>query len=205
MENQPAFSADIGKLTEALIKVQASLSPVKEESSNPFFKSKYADLASVWKSCKEPLSKNGLAVFQTIENAGEQAYLVTTLAHVSGQWMRSYMPIIMTKHDPQSFGSAVTYCRRYALSAIVGAYTGDEDDDAETAMEPTRGAYKSRAAEYINQTQVVEISGLLDGRPALKAKLFGWANVRAVEELPVTKYAGAMKAIVSHLEKEGVA
>jgi hypothetical protein len=197
MEN--TFSQEIGKLAEALSKAQAVIEGAKEDSTNPFFKSKYADLSSVWRACKKPLTDNGLAVIQTIENGGEKIYLVTTLAHVSGQWIRSYMPVIMTKQDAQGFGSAVTYSRRYALAAMVGVCP--QDDDAETAMQ---GVRKPRV-ELITDDQCNQIEALLKGRPELQAKLFGWANVRSVEELPSSKYYGAIKAIETHMAKEGVA
>ena len=197
MEN--TFSQEIGKLAEALAKAQSIMEGAKEEATNPFFKSSYADLTSVWNACKKPLTDNGLAVFQTIENGGEKIYLVTTLAHVSGQWMRSYMPVMMTKQDPQGFGSAITYSRRYALSAMVGVCP--EDDDGETAMQ---GARKP-ALKLISAEQIEEIEALLKGRPDLKAKLFGWANIRAVAELAAARYEGAMKAIDLHLSKEGFA
>lgn len=197
MEN--TFSQEIGKLAEALSKAQAVIEGAKEDSTNPFFKSKYADLSSVWKACKKPLTDNGLAVFQTIENGAEKIYLVTTLAHISGQWMRSYMPVMMTKQDAQGFGSAVTYSRRYALAAMVGVCP--QDDDAESAMQNVR----KPALPTISKVQVEEIETLLKGRPQLANKLLDWADINDIADLPISKYVGAMKAIESHLAKEGVA
>jgi len=197
MEN--TFSQEIGKLAEALSKAQAVIEGAKEDAVNPFFKSKYADLSSVWAACKKPLSDNGLAVLQTIENGGEKIYLVTTLAHLSGQWMRSYMPVIMTKQDAQGFGSAITYCRRYALSAMVGVCP--QDDDAESAMQNVR----KPAIQIITKTQADEINLLLRERPDLHNKLLDWADVDKISDLPMSKYQGAMKAIETHLAKEGAA
>ena len=57
-------SATIGKLVMALAKAQGQIKAAPKDSDNPFFKSKYADLASVWEACREPLAKNGLAVIQ---------------------------------------------------------------------------------------------------------------------------------------------
>ena len=127
-------SDDINELATALTKVQAKLEGAKMDGSNPFFKSKYATLASVWDACRKPLSDNGLSVVQTC-SVGDNGGLVvdTTLLHSSGQWISGELAVNPTKNDPQGVGSAITYARRYGLAAIVGICP--EDDDAEAATE----------------------------------------------------------------------
>src|ERR1051325_9412337 len=127
------MSPNINELATALAKAQGSIQPAIKDKKNPHFKSSYADLASIWEACRTALSVNGLAVIQTVETRSKDAepILVTTLAHSSGQWMRSEMPIITQKMDPQGIGSALTYYRRYSLASIVGV--APEDDDAEGA------------------------------------------------------------------------
>lgn len=147
-------SDQINELAAALAKAQGELAPAIKDSSNPFFKSKYADLSSVWTSCKEPLAKNGLAVIQTMDMKDGQFVLLTTLAHASGQWMRSCLPILSEKNNAQGLGSAITYMRRYALSAIVGI-TCDEDDDGNAACKPKK-------VEYITDEQAQELQDMLD-------------------------------------------
>lgn len=128
-------SDNINELALALSKAQSQMKGATKDSSNPFFKSKYADLSSVWDACRDPLSKNGLCIIQTISvDVNTGTVLVTTLAHSSGQWIDSQYPIIPIKPDPQSMGSAVTYARRYALMAIVGI--APEDDDGNNASAP---------------------------------------------------------------------
>lgn len=194
-----SFSPELAELAQALSKAQAVIEGAKEDSVNPFFKCKYADLASVWSACKKPLSSNGLSILQTIENGGDKTYLVTMLLHISGQWVRSYMPILAVKQDPQAFGSAVTYCRRYALAAMVGVCPAD--DDAESAMQ---GARKPMVAT-IGKQQVEELKRLLKGKDELQQELLDWAEIDEIEELPVSKYQGAIKAIESRITKQGVA
>lgn len=127
-------SENINELALALSKAQGSMRAAKTNKINPFFKSKYADLCSIWEACREPLSDNGLGVVQAVSPIEDSAWmLVTTLVHSSGQWMRSYMPIITQKNDSQSLGSAIAYTKRYSLSAMVGVAVG-EDDDGEGAM-----------------------------------------------------------------------
>ena len=127
-------SESIGALAAALSKAQADITGALKDSSNPFFKSKYADLASCWDACRKQLAANNLAVIQTIYvhwDSG-QTMLSTTLAHSSGEWIRSDLPVLAKDLSPQAQGSGITYARRYALAAIVGL--AQVDDDAEAAQ-----------------------------------------------------------------------
>ena len=127
-------SDSIGALAAALSKAQADITGALKDSSNPFFKSKYADLASCWDACRKQLAANNLAVIQTVYVHWErnETVLATTLAHSSGEWIRSDLPIRAKDTSPQTQGSAITYARRYALAAIVGL--AQIDDDAEAAQ-----------------------------------------------------------------------
>jgi hypothetical protein len=125
-------SESIAALAAALSKAQASITGALKDSANPFFKSRYADLASCWDACRKPLTDNGLAVIQTIEAGEGRAILVTTLCHASGEWIKSYCPILTKDDSPQGQGSGITYARRYALAAMVGL--AQIDDDAEAAQ-----------------------------------------------------------------------
>lgn len=126
-------SENICDLAKALAKVQASLTPVRRGSTNTYFHSTYADLSSVWESCREILAKNGLCVIQG-NSVGEANTLIveTILIHESGQWVQSDLCLPLSKSDPQGVGSAMTYGRRYGLAAIVGI-VADADDDGNAA------------------------------------------------------------------------
>lgn len=134
--NPEMHSSEIGNLLEALSKAQGIMEGAKEDSSNPFFKSTYADLTSVWAACRSPLTSNGLSVVQTIQIINGISCLVSILGHISGQWIKSILPIKPAKDDIQALGSAITYCRRYALAALVGV--SPADDDGESAMDRTK-------------------------------------------------------------------
>ncbi len=125
-------SENICDLAIALAKCQGEMEPAVKDSLNPHFKSRYADLNSVWSACREPLSKNGLSVVQTMETINEKLFLHTLLLHSSGQWIRSTMPVVTAKNDAQGIGSGLSYARRYSLSAICGI--SQDDDDGEAAM-----------------------------------------------------------------------
>jgi hypothetical protein len=123
-------SDSIAKLAEALSKAQGEIEGAKKDSENPFFKSKYADLASVWEACREPLSKNGLSVSQfPVESESPGITLVTVLMHSSGEYIISSYSV-PCKPDAQNVGLALTYMRRYALAAAVGIYAEDDDGNA---------------------------------------------------------------------------
>lgn len=120
-------SPEIDKLAEALAKAQSELEGAKKESTNPFFKSSYADLHAVIKSAFPHLSKHGLSVSQGNEIIPNAICVTTTLMHASGQWLRSKVKLPLSKVDAQGVGAAITYGRRYGLSAIVGIAQYDDD------------------------------------------------------------------------------
>lgn len=128
-------SDSIAKLAKALSIVQGDLKPAIKDVNNAW-KTKYADLNSVWDSCRSLLSKNGLAVTQLSQIAEGGVVIETVLMHESGEWISGEMFIPLTKQDAQSVGSATTYARRYGLAAVVGI-VADEDDDA-NAAQPTQ-------------------------------------------------------------------
>lgn len=125
-------SEQINELATALVKAQSEIKSAHKDSNNPFFKSKYADLGSIWAACKEALNKNGLSVVQgpNIDGAGT-VFLETMLLHTSGQYISSECPLINVKGEMQGLGSAISYARRYSLAAICGVVT--DDDDANVA------------------------------------------------------------------------
>lgn len=119
------------ELFTALSKAQAVMHGAVKDSKNPFFKSTYADLESVWQAIREPLTTHGLSVVQTTEVAADgKMVLATYLCHSSGESIRGVYPIIAKDDNPQSIKSSVTYARRTALSAIVGLWETDDDGNA---------------------------------------------------------------------------
>lgn len=129
------YSTPFNEIAAALAKAQLSVRSATKDNTNPHFKSSYASLASVWDACHEALNTNGIAIVQipSLLADGTPA-LVTMLAHASGQWFRATYKIKPVKDDPQGFGSAVTYARRYSLAAMTGVAPRDDDDGGEVAM-----------------------------------------------------------------------
>jgi len=132
-------SESIANLAKALSTVQGQLTHAKKDSANPFFKSKYADLESVWDACRIPLDDNNLAVAQfpgTYSDLDKSMSLTTILTHISGEWISQEMSVPVSKVDPQGAGSALTYMRRYALAAVVGVVQADDDGNAASSPKP---------------------------------------------------------------------
>ena len=126
-------SESIINLAKALSVVQGKLEYAKKDSANPFFKSKYADLESVWDACRSLLSDNGLSVSQfpgLYSELDKSMSLTTILMHSSGEWISQEMSVPVSKVDAQGAGSAITYMRRYALAAVVGVVQADDDGNA---------------------------------------------------------------------------
>jgi hypothetical protein len=156
-------SEQINELASALAKAQRVITFASKDAKNPYYNSKYADLACVWDAIREPLSSNGLSVSQSPEHCAERsAVSVTTLLmHESGQWIETSLTLQVVRekkgegfviaHDPQAVGSAITYARRYALAAIVGI--AQDDDDGNIASGNYHGKSQANGNSPQNNTK----------------------------------------------------
>jgi hypothetical protein len=128
-------SETIGQLALALSKAQGQMKFAAKDAANPFFKSKYADLASVIEAIKVPLSANGIAFVQATDFEDNAVIVETVLMHESGEWISGKLRMQPTKNDPQGVGSAVTYAKRYGLQALAGVPSDDDDGNAATGLQ----------------------------------------------------------------------
>jgi hypothetical protein len=134
-------SESIANLAKALSIVQGKLTYATKDSANPFFKSKYADLESVWDSCRSLLADNNLSVIQMPGNYFEgRMWLITRLCHASGEWIEQEMSIPVAKQDAHGCLAAITYMRRGALAAFLGIVQAD--DDGNTASNKVAEPFK---------------------------------------------------------------
>ena len=138
-------SDTINELATALAKAQGEITGALKDSANPFFKSKYADLASCWDACREPLSKNGLAIIQSPEINAEGLTLTTLLIHSTGQWIKNVFRLMLKDDTAQGVGSALTYARRYALTALIGIAQVDDDGNAASGRSSVNDHHGKRA------------------------------------------------------------
>lgn len=123
-------SPEINELATALSKAQSEITNTSKDATNPFYKSKYSTLAEVLTVVRMAFTPHGLAVMQHPSIEDGKVTVTTIITHSSGQWAKSSISAAAGKNIQES-GSAITYCRRYALSAIAGV--SQEDDDGEDA------------------------------------------------------------------------
>lgn len=125
-------SESIGKIAAALTVAQSEMGTAKKDSTNPFFRSKYADINSVNEAMMPALLKAGIAVLQPPTTFEGRNYIETVLLHTSGEYLSSLNEVVVVKqNDPQSYLAAQTYTRRGALQAFLNI--GAEDDDGNIA------------------------------------------------------------------------
>ena len=131
-------SDNINELATALAKAQGAMRFAIKDANNPFFKSKYADLSSVVEAIRDALASNGLSYMQHLHQSEKHEVVVeTVILHASGQWVScGTVAIPVNKNDAQGYGSALTYARRYSLSAAVGVVADDDDGNAAAAAAP---------------------------------------------------------------------
>jgi hypothetical protein len=132
-------SEQISDLASALAKAQAKIEGASKDKLNPHFRSKYADLASVVEAIKGPITEQGLAYTQILHDAELAAKVETVILHSSGQWLScGVIAVPVVKNDAQGYGSALTYARRYSLSAAFGVAPEDDDGNAAAAASPAK-------------------------------------------------------------------
>jgi hypothetical protein len=157
-------SDKITNLAKAMIGVQKVIRPALKDSFNNFTQSRYATLNSVMEACGEALINAGIWVTQypvPVEGDGSQLGLVTKLVHAeSGEWQESTIVMPLAKADPQAYGSALTYARRYGLSAMVGLLA--EDDDANTACQGSGAGTRNLTVPEPQTPRIANINGRKD-------------------------------------------
>lgn len=173
-------SEQINELAAALAKAQAKIEAAPKDNIAKVrgknragdvveYSYNYSTLADVWAACRSPLSENGLAVVQTVTTKGQAATVTTMLAHSSGQWISEEMTMLAGDEKPQSLGSAISYARRYALGAIVGVVS-EEDDDGNTANgndhQTQRKPFKPAPVKPAPAASTAQTNGNGNGKPA---------------------------------------
>ena len=130
-------SENIGAIAPALIKAQSQMQGISKEGKNPAFKSKYVTLDSILDTLRPILTSNGLMLTQGSQQPEtmQSVTVESRIIHTSGEWISTTVTIPVTKPDAHGLGSALTYGRRYSVSALL-AISADEDDDANGAIAP---------------------------------------------------------------------
>jgi hypothetical protein len=161
-------SEQIIEISKAMNLAQREMRPAIKDSTNPHFRSKYSDLASVMEAIREPIGNNGLSIWQdaTLEESGVS--VTTRIVHVSGQWVEfGPLTIPLGKKDAHAVGSACSYGKRYALCAALGVVS-DDDDDGNKAVASYKNESKKMEVKQSQQqplNQFVNIDEMIDNTP----------------------------------------
>lgn len=162
MENELAirqsltFSEQVGELAKALAASRKKFEKVVKDASNPFFKSKYADLSNIIEATAVPLAEQGLSIIQGPGKVSDgRVELTTLLLHSSGQWIRCESEMLMAKQDAQGIGSAITYGRRYAEQSILNVAGEDDDGNAAASRKPANNESNEQYDQRTEDQKVV--------------------------------------------------
>ena len=211
-------SATVTELFKALSKAQSKIEGAVKDSTNPHFRSSYADLESVWSAIRKQLADNGLSVAQLVTTikteTGHMMAVKTVLGHSSGEYISTVSPINPVKADPQGVGSAITYMRRYALAAIVGVYQTDDDANSASSV----GAYngptvqpkskgvpnvtpedakkeKTKQLDTAKRAELLEAAKTMNWKPAEIQELSRYMTGKEIVELTGAEFAKIVEVI----------
>jgi len=181
-------SDEINELATALAKAQGSITNATKSSANPFFKSKYADLAEVINTVKPVFSEHGLSVTQLPAYENGLVSVETVLMHSSGQWLSSTISSPVAKQDAQGVGSTITYCRRYGLAAVAGIAQEDDDGNSSVGKPPAKAVVATEKnladiREKLAQTDISEVD------------LCRKVRIEKLEDLELSRVKGCLEFI----------
>lgn len=188
---------------KALVAIASELKNPAFDSTNPHYRNKYASLAGARNTITPVAAKHGVSVLQELTSDESGVSCETVLVHLSGEERkcgRLHLPA--AKHDPQGFGSAATYARRYSLLAAFNI-VGDDDDDAEAATKTANDPppQKTRKA---SEKQIAMIRFKLDQAGYPEKEFLTKARLTTLEEITADRVDGALKFISEYVDERGV-
>lgn len=197
-------SENINEIAEALALAQAEIQNPSKSADNPFFKTKYADLAEVLGVVRPAFSKHKLSIVQMPFRSEDGAIGVTTIiSHASGQWMQGEisLPLQVAKNVNQDAGSAITYLRRYALAAAAGVAQEDLDGNlGESKSDNTGTVTNLKTISETQQSTLVDMIDATNTQTGLFCQAYG---ITELKDLPANKYEHAVGQLEKKLSKMG--
>jgi hypothetical protein len=170
----------MNNIASAFIKAKRAFAPALKDKTNPAFRSKYADLGACIEAVDDALLENGIALYQETFEDMTGATVETVLMHESGEVIRcGKLHVPAAKQDPQGYGSALTYARRYSLMAACGI--APEDDDGNAASKPTN---KPQAASKVDADTAN--ASFKQGEPEPDAEILAQFNAAATVQALTT-------------------
>ena len=178
-------SEQINELSAALAKAQGAMIGAHKGADNPFFKSRYSDLASVMEAIRKPFADNGLSFIQAPAFADGKVSITTRIMHSSGQWIESTLDVPVAKNDAQAVGSAISYGKRYALQSMAGVPSIDDDGEAAVNRQP------AAPPAVITADQAEILKGTIEKLDVDVAKFCKAFAISSVDQLPAAQFGRA--------------
>ena len=185
------------KIASALVKAQKGFGAALKTSSNPHFKSRYADLAACVEAVIDSLNENGLALIQQTHECDSGVIVETTFIHESGEtFSAGKLHVPASKNDAQGYGSALTYARRYSLMAACGIAPEDDDGNAATAAPPRAPARPAPApAPNIGPGELDAITNLAKATNTELSAIANAYGLSTINDLPLAKTAEVLSRL----------
>jgi hypothetical protein len=192
-------SDELNELFTALSLAQGEIEDALKDATNPHFKSRYADLASVRAAYRGPFAKHGLALMQMPTTNGTKVSVQTILSHKSGQFIAETLDAAAAANTPQAIGSTITYLRRYSALGFAGI--APDDDDGNAASQST-GNGKSNLPGFITEDQELQLRDMIEGVGADEGKMCAFFKVARLNALPAAEYMNAMRMLQQKAAKQ---
>jgi len=176
-------SEQTNEINAAFSKAQGQMVGAAKAADNPFFKSRYSDLASVMEAIRRPFADNGLSFIQAPSSSDGKVSITTRIMHSSGQWYQSTLDVPVAKNDAQAVGSAISYGKRYALQSMAGVPS--IDDDGEAAVN------RHTPATVVTAQQAEILKGTIEKLDVDVAKFCSAFAISSVYQLPAAQFGRA--------------
>ena len=188
-------SEEINELAGAMAKAQATIHNPGKKADNPFFKSKYADLAEVLGVIREVFPDNGLSIIQTpFTSEGGNIGVTTLIAHSSGQWLEDSVELpVQGKNIAQDAGSTITYLRRYSAAAAAGI--AQEDVDANLKADNAGNVTNLKEKPVISLTQLETLRQMIKETDTDEGAFTQYLKVEKLQNLAPAGFDVAMNAL----------
>jgi hypothetical protein len=180
------------QIATALVKAQKAFGPALKTATNPHFRSRYADLAACVEAVMDGLNSNGIALVQQLSESDTGVIVETVFIHESGEMLncgKLHVPAV--KHDPQGYGSALTYARRYSLMAACGI--APEDDDGNAASRKVEKKSEVDDSVMADHLAAIEATTSQDDLKKAYVKAYAYANNEPVWQKKVIAAKDKMK------------
>jgi hypothetical protein len=180
------------QIATALVKAQKAFGPALKTATNPHFRSRYADLAACVEAVMDGLNNNGIALVQQLTESDTGVIVETVFIHESGEMLncgKLHVPAV--KHDPQGYGSALTYARRYSLMAACGI--APEDDDGNAASRKVEKKSEVDESIMADHLAAIEATTTQDDLKKAYVKAYAYANGEPVWQKKVIAAKDKMK------------